>query len=60
MVDTEEGPVDVETEVNSRMPRGSDPGLDQVPKDRPIVLCESLARRQIRLIRDRCTDSGGP
>ena len=26
-----------ETEVNFRLPRGSDPGLDRVPKDIPIV-----------------------
>ena len=33
-------PVDdgiAETEVNFRLPRGSDPGLDRVPKDIPII-----------------------
>ena len=40
MVETEVGPVDdgtVETEVNFRLPRGSDPGLKGVKKDMPIV-----------------------
>ena len=40
MVETENGPVDDETgetEVNFRMPRGSDPGPDQMPRDIPVV-----------------------
>ena len=40
MVEAEVGPVDyetMETEVDFRPPRGSDPGPDQMPKDMPIV-----------------------
>ena len=40
MVGTGDGPVDdgtAETEVNFRLPRGSDPGPDRVPKHIPIV-----------------------
>ena len=40
-VETEVGPVDdetAETEVNFRLPRESDPGPDQRPKDMPIVM----------------------
>ena len=37
-METEDGQVDtVETEVNFRLPRGSDPGLELVPKDMPMV-----------------------
>ena len=40
MVETEDGLVDdgtAETEVKFRLPRGSDPGPEGVPKDIPIV-----------------------
>ena len=40
VVETEDGPVDdgtAETEVNLRLPRGSDPGPELVRKDIPIV-----------------------
>ena len=40
VVETEDCQVDngtAETEVNFRLPRGSDPGLELVPKDIPIV-----------------------
>ena len=40
MVETEVVPVDyetAETEVEFRLPRGSDPGADRMPKDIPVV-----------------------
>ena len=40
VVETADGPVDdrtADTEMNFRLPRGSDPGQDRVPKDIPIV-----------------------
>ena len=40
VVETEDGPVDdgtAETEANIRLPRGSDPGPELVPKDILIV-----------------------
>ena len=40
VVETEGGPVDdgtAETEVNFRLPRGSDPGPEGVPKDIPFI-----------------------
>ena len=37
MVGTEVVQVDVETEVEFRQPRGSDPGLDRMPEDIPAI-----------------------
>ena len=37
MVETEVVPVDDETEVEFCLPRGSDPGLDRIPKDIPVI-----------------------
>ena len=61
VVETEFGPVDdeiVETEVDFRLPRESDLGLDQRPKDMPIVTGPIGAEDTRDLIWERHAHSG--
>ena len=48
--------VEEETEVELRLPRGTDPGPDEIPKDVPIIMGAAGAE-QICAIRDKHADS---